>query len=114
MASLGVMEAFDRACPRTPETTHVRQLLGAKAFGSWRRLPYDFLPEFDRRLLALWRRNPDAALADLGGNSFQRLARLLGPVRAGRLLRRFQRPAYATCRTTESAELNRWLAQLPA
>ena len=114
VASLGVMEAFDRACPRTAATAAARELLAVKAFASWRALPPDFLPEFDERLLALWRRNFHGSPGSLGGSSFHRLARFLGSVTAGRLIRRWSRPAYAACRTAESAEVRGWLAQLPA
>lgn len=114
VASLAVMEGFDRACPRIPETRHVRQLFGEKAFSSWRALPYDFSPEFDRRLLALWRRSPRGPLSNLGGMRFRLLARWLGPAVAGRLLRCLQGRPYRECQTlADSLDLNRWLAELP-
>lgn len=105
VASLAVMEAFDRACPRTPATHRVRALLAEKAFNSWRALPHDFLPEFDRRLLGLWQRNPHGPLRELGGPRFRVLSRLLGPSRAGRLMRRLQGRKYRDCRTVADTEV---------
>ncbi len=115
VASLGVMEAFDRMCPVNDDTRHVRQLFGEKAFNSWRALPYDFFEEFDRRSLELWKRNPKGDLARLGGPLFKTLARVAGPVNAARLLRRFRGHSYQSCRTLKDSEsfFSR-LAQLPA
>lgn len=114
IASLAVMEAFDRSCPRSPEARLVRQLLGEKAFNSWRALPCDFTPEFDRRLLGLWQRNPSGPLAHLGGPRFRFLARLLGAAGAARLLRRLHGRLYRDCQTlTDPGELGRRLAELP-
>jgi hypothetical protein len=67
-------------------------------------LPADFAPA--QRMLALWRRCPPTALAELGGPSFARAAQLLGPVLAGRLFRRLQRPRYAATRTISAEEYN--------
>jgi hypothetical protein len=115
VASLAVMEAFARTCPDTPATQHARQLVAEKAFLSWRRLPRGFSAEFCRRELAVWRRLSLARRpARLGGPLFQRLARVLGPVIAGRLLRRWQNQSYTACRTLDDDTLARLLAALPA
>ena len=115
VASLAVMEAFMRACPITPATRQVRELVAEKAFHSWRALPRDFSPDFQRRRLALWLAQPTAPLARLGGHRFQQLARWLGPVPAGRLLRRLRGHSYRSCQTlADPAQLDQWLGQLPA
>lgn len=115
VASLGVMEAFLHACPRTEATRPVRQLLGEKAFISWRALPYDFVPEFDRRLLALWRGSPRGPRERLGGSRFVALARLFGPAAAGWLYRRLQNRPYAGCRAVQDETLvQQWLGELPS
>ncbi|PYT92211.1 MAG: hypothetical protein DMG36_15970 [Acidobacteria bacterium] len=115
VASLAVMEAFQRNCPKTAATKHARQLVGERAFCSWRALPYDFFPEFGHRLLAIWRHSPHGCLAALGGRKFQALARLLGPVLAGRVLRRLGGRPYQTSRTLkDTAVFVNWMAQLPA
>jgi glycosyltransferase involved in cell wall biosynthesis len=115
VASLAVMEAFDHSCPREEAHRHVRQLLGEKAFSSWRALPYDFCPEFDRRLLALWQRNPRGPLAALGGRRFCQLARWIGAAAAGRVFRRINGHNYRSCRTlAEPSVVKQWLAQIPA
>lgn len=114
VASLGVMEGFDRACPRLPATHALRQLVGVKAFGSWRALPRGFSAEFDHRLLGVWRRQFDGHPDQLGGRVFRWLRRALGTVGAARLIRRLSRPSYASCRTSTDAEVSAWLAQLPS
>jgi len=114
VASLAVMEAFARTCPATPETVVARQLVAEKAFGSWRRLPRGFSPEFCARQLAVWRQLSTGRRLDrLGGGQFQKIARLLGPLTAGRILRQWQGQPYATCRTLTDTELARLLGQLP-
>lgn len=115
IASLAVMEGFQRACPASPETAPARRLVGEKAFNSWRRLPYDFSPEFRRRMLDLWRRSPRGDLAALGGGKFATLARFLGPILAGWLLRRFTgQPYSASRRLKDDQTFPQSLAQLPA
>jgi hypothetical protein len=115
VASLAVQEAFARACPATPEAAPARQLVAEKAFGAWRRLPRGFPREFDRRLLGIWRRlNRAADCRQLGGKGFQRLARLLGPVAAGRLLRRVQNQPYTRIRTIDDAAFHTLMDALPA
>jgi glycosyltransferase involved in cell wall biosynthesis len=104
VASLGIDEASTEVCPRIPETETLRRTLGEVAFRSWRLLPADVLPEYDRRKLALWRKAPRSRPAELGGTSFRLIARALGWVNAGRLFRRLQRPTYAQCKTLRSKE----------
>ncbi len=115
VASLGVMEAFARTSPTaTPAARRARQLVGEKAFGSWRRLPRGFSRECSSRTLALWRALTDRSLTpSLGGGLFQKLARLVGPVAAAQLLHRFQAGPYAACRTMTDAEFAQLLAALP-
>jgi hypothetical protein len=103
VASLEVMEAFVAACPVAHDTAPARRAVGLAAFEAWRRLPYDFSPEFQRRLLSVWRAVPPAPAAELGGPLFARLARLLGPVGAGRMLRRLRGLPYARSRTMDPA-----------
>ena len=114
VASLAVMEAFARHCPVHPDTQVARRLVGEKAFGSWRRLPSGFSPEFSARLLTLWRRLPNGELVALGGGAFQSLARLVGPALAGRLFRLRQARPYASVRTLGDEEFVRLLRALPA
>jgi Glycosyl transferase family 2 len=115
VASLAVMEAFSRGCPRTSETTAARQLVAEKAFNSWRRLPRGFAQEFGRRQLNLWRRlNQQTELNRLGGRSFQRLAATIGPVAAGRLMQWIQNDPYDSCRTLSDEAVAALLTILPA
>lgn len=114
VASLAVMEAFARTCPRTPATARARQLVAEKAFQAWRRLPRGFSRKFDRRELEVWRKlrqGRDTSM--LGGKAFQLLARGLGPIVAARLLRRWQNGSYDDCRTMSGDELMRLIARLP-
>jgi glycosyltransferase involved in cell wall biosynthesis len=107
VASLGVMEAFALHCPVNDDSLRARRLVGEKAFGAWRRLPRGFSPEFSARLLAIWRRMPRGDTAALGGGRFATVARLIGPVIAGRIFRRLQNASYETCRTLTDAEFAR-------
>lgn len=115
VASLGVMESFARSVPATPEHARVLRLVGEKAFAAWRRLPRGFSPVFEDRMLDVWSRltagHRDGAA--LGGRAFQLTSRLLGPVQAGRLFRRWQNQDYASCRTLSDGEFSALLAQLP-
>jgi len=115
VASLGVQEAFARSCPNTPETSAVRQLFAEMAFNSWRRLPRGFSPEFCARRLALWTQCSSTVRPEkLGGRVFQKLTRLVGPVNAGKLLRRLQNGTYAGCRSMDDEALRRLLGALPS
>ena len=109
LASLEVMEAFMQACPAIPETSAARTAVGEAAFNSWRRLPRGFHPEFEARLIALWQQAPRGPVSRLGGAMFQRLARLLGPLRAAAWLRAWRNPAYARVRTVSDAAFEEWL-----
>ncbi len=114
VASLGIDEALMARCPKTAQTEELMRAVGEVAFRSWRMLPPDVLPEYDRRKLALWRQAPRSNPAELGGTSFRLAARVLGWVNAGRLFRRWQRPAYAQCKTLrDEAEFSALLAKLP-
>lgn len=114
VASLAVMEAFARTCPMDAQGRHARALVAAKAFGSWRRLPQDFSPEFSSRLLSLWQRAPDRPFdSSMGGSVFRLASHLLSPVRAGRLFRRIQAAPYAASRTLDDATFACRLASLP-
>lgn len=104
--SLGVMEAFMRNCPVTPETEAARTLVGECAFNSWRRLPRGFVPAFGQRLLVVWRAAPRPENMQLGGPLFRTLARLFGRVGAGKLLRLRNAP-YEQVRTLDDDALAR-------
>ncbi len=115
VASLAVMEAFARTCPDTPAAARARQLVAEKAFRSWRRLPRGFSAEFCARELGVWKKLSRSHRNNrLGGPGFQNLARLLGPLNAGRILRRWQNQPYNACRTLDDATFKRFLAALPA
>jgi len=86
-----------------------RLLAGEVAFSSWRRLPRDFSPEYQRRMLTLWREAPHGPIDRLGGPFFRALAKLFGPVNAGRLLR-LRNASYAHSRTVDDATLARFLS----
>ena len=110
VASLEVMEAFTAACPRDPSSDPARRAVGRAAFEAWRRLPYDFSPVFQRRLLAVWHRAPRIPARDLGGPFFARLSRVITVAGAARLLRRLRGQPYSASRTLEPAALDRLLA----
>ena len=104
-AALHLMNSFTRGCPPVPETEAARRRIGVCAFAAWRALPHGFAGFPVDDFLAIWRAAPREPLSALGGRGFQALAAILGPVRAGRILRRLQRPAYARIRTLDDAQL---------
>jgi hypothetical protein len=115
VASLAVQEAFARSCPDTPAASHARQLAAEKAFLAWRRLPRGFSPEFCARQLGLWYRLRTVTRLDkMGGHWFAKLARILGPMTAARVLRCVQNTAYARIRTMDDTAFQTLLASLPA
>lgn len=115
VASLGIDEAVMHCCPKTAETESFRRAVGEAAFRAWRMLPADVLPEFDRRILAIWRQAPRLNPEQMGGRAFRMAAIVLGWVGAGRLFRRLQRPTYAQCKTLkDEKEFAELVAKLPA
>jgi hypothetical protein len=113
VGSLAVMEAFARADAGTPAAARARPLMAEAVFRAWRALPRDFSPEFAERLIGLWRRLGSGRTAELGGRGFRALAVGLGPLRAARLLRRWQARPYAASRTMTDAEFEELLGSLP-
>lgn len=112
-AAVALTSAFLAACPRTETTRAARQALASSSFQAWRASPYDYCPAYHQRLLSFWRMAPDPSAAARGGPGFRRLAALLGPVRAGLLLRRLRGHAYASCRTVDEVTLRTLAANLP-
>ncbi len=106
-AALLIAETFMRNCPRDEATRLARQTVGEAAFRSWRRLPYDYRASYGERLLKIWQQAPRGPLSALGGGVFCILARLVGPVLAGRWHRRWCGHSYASCRTLNEAQLAR-------
>jgi len=114
IASLGIDEATLAVCATRPGTDALRKSVAKGAFHSFRVLPHDVLPEFQRRILGLCRKGPDLRLSDLGGRGFQMIAAVAGPVTAAKLMRRFKRPSYRRCKTLKDApEFAELLAKLP-
>lgn len=103
--ALKLMQAFMAQCPQTSDTERARRRIGLCAFYTWRALPHGFRGFPVDAFLTIWRAAPPVSRAALGGRGFQRLARLVGMVPAGRLLRRVKRPAYASIRTLSAGEL---------
>jgi glycosyl transferase family 2 len=104
VAALQIMEAFMGACPDTPESNAARRAVGEAAFRSWRGLPRDFSSEFVRRMLGVYTSSPTCRNDRLGTPTFSRLATLVGPVNAGRLIRMLRARPYSEVRTLSSAE----------
>lgn len=114
VASLAVMEAFSRSCPSDTQAEHkARQLVGQKAFASWRRLPRGMPATFERRMIGLWRTLAPGSSPALGGGVFQATATVVGPERAGRLLRQVQNGTYDSCRTMTDPEFEQLLRTIP-
>jgi glycosyltransferase involved in cell wall biosynthesis len=112
VAALLVMEAFDRACPRSADTVEARRAVGEAAFRTWRGLPRGFDRGFARRMLRIYRRAPHGDAGKLGTPSFARIARVIGPVAAGLLLRAVRARPYESVRTLPDEALGRLLGDL--
>jgi glycosyltransferase involved in cell wall biosynthesis len=114
VASLAVQEAFVRTCPLdTPSGRDARRACAAKAFRAWRALPRDFSPAFSNRVLDLYRCSPERPPPPLlGGSVLRAAAFILGPVRAGRLLKQ-RNATYMTCRTVDDAIFSQIFHALP-
>jgi hypothetical protein len=113
IASLAVQEAFAASCPRTPQTRQARRIAGEIAFCAWRGLPTGFPAAFLDRNVAVWRSLGAPLGKRCGGNVFRSLARVVGPLAAGGVLRRIQRPRWDAIRTVGRADVDRMLASLP-
>ncbi len=109
VASLLIAEDFMRATKDRREFDAVRRSVAATALQAWRRLPVDFHPGYDRRLLEIWRAAPAPARA-VGLGRFRILAACVGVERAARWLRRLRNHRYATCRTLDDPALNALMA----
>lgn len=109
-ASSLLMLEFLRRRPTTPQADRAARQLAAVAFHSWRRLPHGAPEDLQQRLLEVWRTGGQLRREELGGRGFQALAAILGPVTAGRILRRFQRPPYERIRTISDEEIARLAA----
>jgi glycosyltransferase involved in cell wall biosynthesis len=117
VSALGVNEGLVAALRgrSDADAQDCRVQLGQAVFHGWRILPYDILPEFDRRSLAIWRECMPVPADKLGGRCFRILAGLIGWENAGRLMRRFKRPSYAQCKTLkDEKEFAELLTKLPA
>jgi glycosyltransferase involved in cell wall biosynthesis len=111
IASLAIMEAFAAHCPKDEDTEHARTIAGECAFDSWRRLPRGFHSDFQKRFLRLWKNASHGPMENLGGPFFQKLAKLFGPIGAGRCLRLRNEP-YRRVRTASDADFATWFALL--
>lgn len=103
--SLLLMEAFMAKTAARDDAHAARALLGIAAFRSWRRLPVDFDPDYQGRLLAIYRAAPVSDPDQLDGKRFGQLARWLGAERAASWLRRWRNHRYASCRSVDDATL---------
>ncbi len=112
-AATALITEFFRACGRKAVSGPARQIMASCVFHSWRALPYDYAPALQAHLLKLWRLAPRPAQAVFGGKGFTSLARLCGPVGAGRILRRLRGHNYTSCRTIDEDELQQLITQLP-
>ena len=105
VSSLGIMLVFAMRCPQTEETWEARKRVGQIALRSWRALPNRFHPGYENLMLSIWNRAPVHDNSAVGGKGFAILARCLGTMNAGNLLRRWQRPAYNKIATIPQAAL---------
>ena len=112
VASLALMWTFIGNCPQQASTLEARQLVGESALISWRKLPRNFHPMFEKTMLEVWKKAPRGDINALGGRLFQILAKTIGVYPAAWILRQLQRPDYATICTMSQVELNALMGSL--
>lgn len=114
VASLAVIEAFQRSCySTTAEAVEARRLAAEATFRAWRALPSGFAPVFAERLLEVSKKLGRPRSTHLGGPGFQLAAALLGPERSARLFPGRARQSYSAVRTLSDEAFATLLAQLP-
>jgi len=109
MASQLLVTDFARACPRTPETHSIRQMLYINVLAALSMLPTGFPGPSVDDMLGLIDTLPQPPLQkarEMGGQKFALLVRFLGFKRAALIRRRMTRPRYEAIRTLSSEELN--------
>jgi len=113
VASLGIDESFLTALAGSPMAERCRQLVGERAYASWRLLPHDVPHDYDRRKMVLWQSAPHTVTHRSRG-LFGILDVVLGPRFAGKIYRRLRRPSYAQCKTLrDKSEFASLMAKLP-
>lgn len=105
-SSLMISESFMAATRDAPRAEPARRCMGIAAIRSWRRLPKDFVKEYQNRLLAIWRQAPEVMPDQIDGKQFAKLAKVFGVERAAWWLRFLRGHRYASCRTVTDSELD--------
>ncbi len=88
-------------------SSNLRRIIGECAFVSWRKLPNHFNQKFEDRMLSIWEKCSGMGSDLPGGSGYQFLARILGPIRAAKLLKFFQNEDYEKVATYSRTEINR-------
>lgn len=103
-AACHLMAGFLANIPHSTLGAQASQSIARCAFATWRALPHGF--PYEDRMLAIWRQVRHYKEEQLGGRIFSIAAKILGPVAAGRIFRRWQRPSYTSIRTLSVDELD--------
>jgi len=98
-------EALIDTLDQTENSEIISESLSRIIFQSWRKLPNEFVHDFMERKLASWNKLPQLPSEEYGGKMFCLLASLMGCVKAGQLLRLYQRPKYNRIRTLKETDL---------
>ncbi|MGF1571612.1 MAG: glycosyltransferase family 2 protein [Sumerlaeia bacterium] len=86
-SALRLNEDFIRSCPKGEQRQLILPLLAERIFKSWRRLPKGTPKIHLQRLEALMSYMPKVDYTQFGGSKFRFLAKIIGPIAAGNLLR---------------------------
>ena len=83
------------------------------AFHTFKRLPYDISPAFQRAFLDIWKMLGRTSIAELqGGKYFTALAHIIGPVNAARIFKRIKAQHYNNIRSITDEELELRVASI--
>lgn len=107
LCALTLQFLFAKHCPPAAQyTKEAKKEVAHCAFKTFRGLPYNVNTQFQSLFLEAWKRLGKNTITELdGGKYFTLLAKLLGPVAAAKILKRFLTKDYETIRTISAVEL---------
>lgn len=106
ISALTLMISFIKYCPPEESTLLARRLVGEAAFSTWRKLPKNFNPEFESKMLDIWKQSPKADISSLGGKKFQIISKILGIYNTAWIRKNILNQDYYKIKTISSSELD--------
>ncbi|MBW3021106.1 glycosyltransferase [Candidatus Woesearchaeota archaeon] len=84
---------------------NINELLGELAFHLWRIIPKEFKSEIKESLLDCWLKTPAVNSKKLGGQYFNLISKILGPINTAYLFSYFKKVKYSKYRTMTDEEI---------